>query len=90
MAFESSNFIPLSAMANSNAGRMFSYRVGGDTLATVKGVSYFDEAGSPTGGMGLKSGDFILVDASDAQSILFVGVAPTTGVVTVASANDFA
>lgn len=89
MAFVKDTFIPLSAMANSNAGRMFSYR-GTDTLAASKASGYFDEAASLTGGLGLKSGDFILIDATDGQSILFMGVNPSTGVTTVASANDFA
>ena len=91
MAFTKDTFIPASAMANSSAGRMFSYATG-DTLATVKGSGYFDEAAvSDVGaGYGLRSGDFILVDASDGQSFLFVGVVPSTGVTTTASSNDFA
>lgn len=92
MAFEKDNFIPASSMANSNAGRTFSYRSGSDTLITVKGSGYFDDAAKSdiAPGLGLRSGDFILVDASDGQSILFVGVVPATGVTTTASANDFA
>ena len=92
MAFEKDNFIPLSAMANSNAGRLFSYRSAADTLAAVKAASYFDAAAvsNVSAGMGLRSGDFILVDASDGQSFLFIGVVSATGVTTTASANDFA
>jgi len=91
MALEKENFIPASSMANSNAARTFSYRSGADSLATIKGSGYFDDvAESDIGpGYGLRSGDFILVDASDGQSFLFVGVVPATGVTTVASANDF-
>lgn len=90
MAFSASTFVPQSAMANSDSARVFSYVTGTDTLAATKAVSYFDAAANPAGGLGLTSGDFILVDASDGQSFLFVGVNPSTGVVTVGSANDFA
>lgn len=88
MALVKSNFIPASAMANSNAGRLFSYRTTDDAIAAVKAKSYFDEVADFVGG-GLHSGDFILVDATNGQSYLFVGVAPATGVVTVESALDF-
>ena len=92
MALTKENFIPLSSMANSNAPRMFSYNAGADTLATVKGSGYFNDVAKSNiaPGYGLLSGDFILVDASDGQSMLFVGVVPATGVTTTVSANDFA
>jgi len=91
MALVKDNFIPASAMANSNAGRMFSYSTSDDNLAAVKASGYFnDVAVSDVGlGYGLRSGDFILVDAWDGQSFLFVGVVPATGVTTTIAANDF-
>ena len=92
MALNKDNFIPASAMANSNAGRMFSYNAGGDTLAATKASGYFNDVAVSdiAPGYGLRSGDFILVDASDGQSFLFVGVVPATGVTTTVAANDFA
>jgi len=92
MALNKENFIPLSAMANSNAPRIFSYNSGGDNLAAVKVSGYFNDVAKSdiAPGYGLLSGDFILVDASDGQSILFVAVVPATGVTTTASSNDFA
>ena len=89
MAFTASTFVPQSSMANSDSARVFSYVTGTDTLAATKASGYFDDAAALTGGLGLTSGDFILVDASDGQSFLFMGVNPSTGVATTASANDF-
>jgi len=88
MAFSASNFIPVSAMANSNASRIFSYTTSDDTLATVKGSGYFDDAADPTGGLGLTDGDVVLVTASDDTS--FLQIAVSAGVATTAVANDFA
>ena len=87
MAFIAADFIPVSAMANSSASRIFSY-TSADSLATVKGANYFDDAAAPTGGLGLTDGDVILATASDGTSYLQVGV--TAGAATTALANDFA
>lgn len=91
MALEKENFIPLSSMANSNAGRMFSYRSTTDDLATVKASGYFDGVAKSdiSAGYGLASSDFILVEATDGESLLFVSVVAATGVTTTASSNDF-
>ena len=88
MAFSASTFIPLSAMANSNAARVFSYS-SGDAIATIKGANYFDDAASLTGGLGLKDGDVILTDSATTTSFLKMAVSGA-GAATVASANDFA
>ena len=88
MAFTASTFIPVSAMANSDAARIFSYENTGDTLVTIKGANYFDDAASTTGGLGLTDGDVILVTGSNGTSFLKMTV--TAGAATVASANDFA
>lgn len=87
MAFTPASFIPVSAMANSDASRIFSYTTA-DTLVTAKGANYFDAAADPTGGLGLTDGDVILTTASDGTSLLQVGV--TAGAATTALANDFA
>ena len=89
MAFTAANFVPSSAMANSDAPRMFAYATSGDTLATVKGANYFNTASDPTGGYGLTNGDVIFVSASDGESFLFIAV-DGSGNATTASANDFA
>ena len=86
MAFSASTFIPQSAMANSDASRIFSYDTG-DTMATVKGANYFDDAASLTGGLGLTNGDVILATASDGTSFLRMVV--TAGAATTSSALDF-
>ncbi len=59
MAFSASTFIPLSAMANSNAARIFSYS-SADAIATIKGSGYFNDASSKTGVLGLIDGDVLL------------------------------
>ena len=87
MALSPETFIPSSAMANSDAPRMFCYSTG-DTLATAKGANYFDNAAAAIGGLGLKDADIILVNAVDGVSFLSIGV--SAGVATTASANDFA
>ncbi len=88
MAFTRNTFIPLSAMANSDSARVFSYTNTGDTLVAQKTSGYFDPAASLAGGLGLKDGDVILVRASSGSSFLRVAVSGA-GVVTTASANDF-
>ena len=87
MAFSATEFIPVSAMANSDSARLFSYTTSADALAAVKAANYFDPAAAPAGGLGLKDGDVILTSASDGTS--FLKVAVSAGVVTTASANDF-
>ena len=88
MAFNKDTFIPLSAMANSSAPRIFSY-VDTGTLASTKAANYFDAAADPTKFLGLRNGDVILVTGSDATSFLKMAVS-AANVVTTASANDFA
>lgn len=88
MAFTASTFIPLSAMANSNAARIFSYR-SGDSTATVAASGYFDPAASLTGGLGLKDADVILAQQSDGTDFYEVAVSGA-GVVTVALTSAFA
>ena len=87
MAFTADTFIPNSAMANSDASRIFSYSTA-DPMATAKGASYFDLAAAPTGGLGLTDGDVILVTAADGVSFLYIGV--SAGVATTSLSNDFA
>ena len=87
MPLDAADFLPISAQANSNAPRLHTYRTA-DTIAEVKANNYFNDVATPTGA--LRSGDVILVDASDGQSFLFVGVNPGSGSVTLASAADFA
>jgi len=87
MAFTADTFIPVSAMGNSNASRIFSY-TSGDALAAIKGANYFDAAASPTGGLGLTDGDVVLATASDGTSFLQIDVTGT--VATTALSNDFA
>lgn len=88
MPFSATEFVPVSAMANSNASRIFSYVTTADALAAVKGANYFDPAADPTGGLGLTDGDVVLVEATDGSS--FLKIAVSAGVATTASANDFA
>lgn len=88
MAFEAANFIPLSALANSNAPRQFQYRSSADNIAAVKASGYFDAAAAATGGLGLKDADIICVQATDGTSL--IEVLDTAGVITTALAVDFA
>lgn len=87
MAFSASTFIPLSAMANSNAARIFSYR-SADNSATVAASGYFDPAASLSGGLGLKDADVILAQQSDGTDFYEVAVSGS-GVVTVALTSAF-
>lgn len=89
MAFSASEFIPLSAMANSSSARVFSYTTAADNIAAVKGSGYFNSAALLTGGLGLKGGDVILATASDATNWIQVAVSGT-GVVTTTVAAAFA
>ena len=88
MDLTASTFIPVSAMANSDASRVFSYDSASDTLVTIKGANYFDDAASTTGGLGLTDGDVILATGTNGTSFLKMSV--SAGAATVASANDFA
>lgn len=85
MAFIGQDFIKASGQANGFVMHTFSSTT--DNLAAVKASGYFDDAAA-NGGWGLKDGDFILVTASDGESILKIDV--TSLVATTASANDFA
>ena len=89
MAFSATEFVPVSAMANSNAPRLFSYVTTVDNLLAIKAANYFDPAAVTTGGLGLKDGDVIMAEASNGTSFLKMAVSGA-GVVTTASANDFA
>jgi len=88
MSFSASEFIRLSAQANSDAAAVFVYRTAADNLAATKAANYFDDAAASTGGLGLKNDDVILVQATDGTSFLEVDV--TAGAVTTTAANDFA
>ncbi len=87
MAFTSSTFLPLSSQANSDASRVFVYNTG-DNTATVGGANYFDAAASTTGGLGLKTDDFIMCTQSDGTDIYQASV--SAGVVTLALSVAFA
>ena len=88
MAFDASNFLPLSSMANSNASRMFTYTTT-DATATVVASGYFDAAADPAGGLGLTDEDIILTTQSDGTDFYQVDVTGA-GVVTVALTAAFA
>lgn len=87
MAFTPNTFIRLSAMANSNAAAMWSYRTGDNTAAVV-GANYFDPAAATSGGYGLKDDDIILTQQSDGTDLYEVSV--TAGVVAIIKTNAFA
>lgn len=87
MAFTPSTFIRLSAMANSDAAAMWSYR-STDATATVVAANYFDPAAAITGGLGLKDDDVIFVQQSDGVDFYVVSV--TAGVVAITHTNAFA
>lgn len=61
MAFTAENFIPLSASANSNAGKVFQYQED-ETLANLRAANYFNDAAAT---YGLKNDDVIMLFASD-------------------------
>ena len=87
MAFSANTFLPLSAMANSNAPRHFTYRTF-DSNATVAAPGYFDEA---VASLGLRQADVVWsIDAnggSEAFSLVYINAIAGDGVVTVLSAN---
>ena len=84
MAFNAANFIPLSSMANSNSGRVWSYTTT-DTTATVVTSGYFDAAGET---YGLKNADIILCYQSNGTD--FYEVVDTSGVFTIGKTVAFA
>lgn len=88
MAFKAANFIPLSALANSNAPRQFQYKSTVDNIAAIKASGYFDAAAVTTGGLGLKDADIICAQATDGTSL--IQILDTAGVITSALAVDFA
>lgn len=65
MAFDSNNFTPLSAHANSNAPKMVSYTTT-DNAATTEGAGYF--TGKFVAGQ-CKTGDVLLAVMSDATKL---------------------
>ena len=87
MAFTSETFIPMSSMANSDAGRAFSYTTADNTATT--GANYYDSAAAITGGLGLRTGDFIYVTQGDGTDIYQVAVSGA-GVVTLPLSVAFA
>lgn len=64
MAFDLENFIPDSG--GNTAPRIFRYRQG-DTIAAMKADNYFDKASTD---MGLKGGDFILIQGIGESSMI--------------------
>jgi hypothetical protein len=76
MAFTPATFVPLSAMANSDAPRHYVYKTS-DAIATVQAANYF-----LTRYQNLAADDIILVFAGDAQYTLRV-TASTSSTVTV-------
>ncbi len=88
MAFTATTFLPLSAQANSDASKMFVYNTA-DNTAAVTGANYFDAAGAITGGLGLKTDDYILTTQSDGTDLYQVAVS-ATGVVTLPISIAFA
>lgn len=86
MALSLPTFLPLSAMANSNAPRHFTYTTP-DAKATVVSSGYFNGAVSH----GLKKGDVIWsVDSNggtETFTMIFVDAVSAAGVVTVLSST---
>lgn len=77
MAFTAANFIPLSASANDNAGKVWLYKEAA-TLAAMRASGYFNDAAAT---YGLEDGDVIMLIGSDAFGLSSVTV--TAGVVAV-------
>jgi hypothetical protein len=77
MALLTADFLPLSAMANSNAVRMWSYATSDDNAAAVETANYFDN--SAIAGV-VQVGDVLLCKASDATKLYnFTTVDNTAG-----------
>lgn len=80
------NFLPLSAMANSNAPRHFTYSTP-DTKATVVASGYFNDAVSH----GLKKGDVVWVvgvtGGVEVFTMVFIDAISAAGVVTTLSSS---
>jgi hypothetical protein len=77
MALETNNFLPLSAMANSNAVRVWSYETDADNAAAVETANYFDD--SFIAGV-VEVGDVVLVKSTDATKFYnFITVDNTAG-----------
>ena len=87
MAFTPDTFIRLSAVANSDAAAMWTYRTA-DNTATVVAANYFDLAAATPGGYGLKDDDIIMTQQSDGTD--FYEVSVTAGVVAIIKTNAFA
>jgi hypothetical protein len=76
MALTTTSFLPLSALANSDAPRMFSYGTA-DNAAVVEGANYFDN--SEVAGQ-LQVGDVLLAYMGDATKLYnFTTVDNTAG-----------
>ena len=88
MAFTPTTFFRLSAVANSDAAAVWTYRTADNTAAVV-GANYFDPAGAITGGLGLKNDDIILAQQSDGTDLYEVTVSGA-GVVAIVKTNAFA
>ena len=63
MALVTDDFLPLSAMANSDAVRMWTYKSATDNAAAIETANYFDN--SAIAGV-VKEGDVLLCTATDA------------------------
>jgi len=76
MAFDQTYFLPVSAMANSNAPRQYIYKEDTDAIATIKASGYFDNTYG-----NLAAGDIIhVVNGSEYYKLVVSAV--TSGVVT--------
>lgn len=77
MAFADGTFIPLSGSANSDGGKVWSYKEDA-TLAAIRAASYLNDAVD----YGLADEDIVLIHASDGFGFSQVAVS-AAGVVTV-------
>lgn len=72
MAFIGDDFVRMSAQANGSS--QFEYTSTGDTIADIIAANYFNEAADPTGGYGLKPGDYILATGTDGTRNIKVAI----------------
>ena len=80
MAFADGTFIPLSASANSDAGKVWLYKEDA-TIAAIRAANYLDDAVD----MGLADEDIVMILGNDAFGFSEVAVS-AAGAVTVATA----
>lgn len=79
MAFDADNFVLASAPVNGDCPAIYSYNTT-DAVATATASGYFNAKNDL-----LKTGDLIVINASDAKALRFATVA--SGVVTVAAGS---